>query len=93
MWGTIQAMQLTVVGKLDLSPEDKQRLERTLDVFADACNAISQAAFTQRCFHPVALHHLTYYDIRQRFNLHANYTARARERVAAVNPFSANCRL
>jgi IS605 OrfB family transposase len=75
-------MELTVVGKLDLSPEGKQRLERTLGVFADACNAISQIAFTERCFHPVALHHLTYYNIRQRFNLLANYTARAISRVA-----------
>jgi len=81
-WGTIQAVELTVVAKLDLSPQDKQRLNQTLDAFAAACNAISQVAFTERCFHPVALHHLTYYDIRQRFNLHANYTVRARERVA-----------
>jgi len=82
MWGIIQAVQLTVVGKLDLSAQDKQRVERTLGVFANACNAISQAAFTGRCFHPVALHHRTYYDIRQRFNLHANFTARAISRVA-----------
>jgi len=75
-------MELSVVAKLDLSAQDKQRLERTLDVFAAACNAISQAAFTERCFNPLALHHLTYYDIRQRFNLLANYTVRARERVA-----------
>jgi len=75
-------MELTVVAKLDLSAEDKQRLQRTLDVFAAACNAISQVAFNQRCFHPVALHHLTYREIRQRFNLLANYTVRARERVA-----------
>jgi len=40
-------MQLTVVGKLDLSPEDKQRVERTLDVFADACNAINQTTTVQ----------------------------------------------
>jgi predicted transposase len=82
MWGIIQAMELTVVGKLDLSAQDKERLERTLELFADACNAISQVAFTERCFNSVALHHLTYQDIRQRFNLHANYTARARERAA-----------
>ena len=75
-------MELTVIAKLDLSVEDKQRLNRTLDVFADACNDISQVAFTERCFNPVALHHLIYYDIRQRFNLHANYTARAISRVA-----------
>ena len=81
-WGIICVMQLTVVGKLDLSPEDKQRLEQTLDVFAAACNAISQVAFAERCFHPVALHHRIYYDIRQRFNLLANLTIRARERVA-----------
>ena len=82
MWGIIQAVKLTVVAKLDLLPHDKERLNRTLDVFAAACNAISQAALEQRCFNPVALHHLTYYDIRQRFNLHANLTVRARERVA-----------
>jgi len=75
-------MELTIVGKLDLSPQDKERLNRTLDIFADACNAISQVAFNQQCFNPVALHHLTYQDIRQRFKLHANYTVRARERVA-----------
>jgi putative transposase len=82
VWGIIQALELTVVAKLDLSPQDKQRVERTLDVFADACNAISHAAFTERCFNPVALHHLTYYDIRQRFNLHANLAVNARARVA-----------
>jgi IS605 OrfB family transposase len=75
-------MKLTVVSKLDLSAQDKQRLERTLDVFATACNTISQVAFTGLCFNPVALHHLTYYDIRQRFGLHANLAVRARDRVA-----------
>ena len=75
-------MELTVVGKLDLSAQNKERLERTLEVFTAACNAISRVAFNQRCFNPVALHHLTYREIRQRFNLHANYTVRARERVA-----------
>jgi len=81
-WGIIQTVELTVVGKLDLSAQDKQRLERTLELFAAACNAVSQVAFTERCFHPVALHHRTYYDIRQRFNLHANLTIRAISRVA-----------
>jgi putative transposase len=75
-------MELTVVAKLDLSAQDKQRLERTLDVFAAACNTISQMAFTGQCFNPIALHHLTYYDIRQRFSLHANLAVRARDRVA-----------
>ena len=75
-------MELTAVAKLDLPPQDKERLNRTLDVFAAACNAISQVAFGRRCFNPVALHHLTYQDIRQRFNLHANLVIRARDRVA-----------
>jgi len=81
-WGTIQAVELTVVAKLDLSPQDKQRLNQTLDAFAVACNAISQVAFAERCFNSVALHHLTYYDIRQRFNIHASLVVSARERVA-----------
>jgi predicted transposase len=81
-WGIICVVKLTVVAKLDLSVQDKERLNRTLEVFAAACNAISQAAFNQRCFNPVALHHLTYREIRQRFNLPANYTACAIRRVA-----------
>ena len=75
-------MELTVVAKLDLSIQDRERVERTLEVFTAACNAISQAAFTEQCFNPVALHHLTYREIRQRFNLLAGLAVRARERVA-----------
>ena len=75
-------MKLTVVGKLDLSVQDKQRLNRTLDVFAAACNAISRVALWERCFNPVALHHLIYQNIRQQFHLKASFAVRARERVA-----------
>jgi putative transposase len=75
-------MELTVIAKLVLPPQEKERLNRTLDVFAAACNTISQVAFGRRCFNPVALHHLTYQDIRERFNLHANLAIRARDRVA-----------
>ena len=75
-------VELTVVAKLDLSTQDKERLERTLEVFTAACNAISQVSFAERCFHPVALHHLTYQETRQRLDLPANYTACAIRRVA-----------
>jgi putative transposase len=75
-------MELTVAAKLIVTPQDKERLNRTLNVFAAACNAISQVAFERRCFNPVALHHLTYQDIRERFTFHANLAIRARDRVA-----------
>jgi IS605 OrfB family transposase len=75
-------MDLTIIAKLDLSPQDKERLNYTLDIFAEACNAISKVAFERRCFNRVALHHLTYRDIRERFGLHANLVIRARDRVA-----------
>lgn len=75
-------MDLTIIAKLDLSPQDKERLNYTLNIFTEACNAISEVAFERRCFNRVALHHLTYRDIRERFGLHANLAIRARDRVA-----------
>jgi len=54
----------------------------TLKAFRDACNYISKIAFETRIFNPVVLHHMTYRDTRQKFNLPANLAIRARDRVA-----------
>jgi len=67
---------------LVLNDADRQRLEETTTRYVQACNYISQVAFERKCFNPVALHHLTYRDVREKFGLQANLAIRARDRVA-----------
>jgi len=72
----------TVVCKLQTSEEEAEKLLETLKAFRDACNHISKVAYERRVFNPVALHHFTYRDVRERFGLPANLAIRARDRVA-----------
>ena len=72
----------TVVCKLDVTKEESEKLMDTVKAFRDACNYISKVAWERRCFNPVALHHLVYYETRERFKLPANLAIRARDRVA-----------
>jgi hypothetical protein len=52
---------------LNTTPEQFARLRELQVVFAAVCNAISPIASAQRCWNRVALHHLTYKDMRARF--------------------------
>ncbi|MCD6211307.1 MAG: transposase [Methanophagales archaeon] len=72
----------TVVCKLRATEEEAEKIRETAIAFRDACNYISEIAFTQRCFNPVALHHFTYRTVRERYKLPANLAVRARDRVA-----------
>ena len=72
----------TVVCKLDVTEDEFKKLMDTVKAFRDACNYISEVAWEGRCFTPVALHHLVYYETRERFKLPANLAIRARDRVA-----------
>ena len=72
----------TVVCKLDTTEEEFKKLMDTVKTFRDACNYISEVAWKRRCFNPVALHHLIYYETRERFKLPANLAICARDRVA-----------
>jgi len=72
----------TVVCKLRATEEEAEKIRETAVAFRDACNYISEVAFTKRCFNPVALHHFTYRTVRERYKLPANLAVRARDRVA-----------
>ena len=72
----------TVVCKLRATKDEAEKIRETAIAFRDACNYISEVAFTKRCFNPVALHHFTYRAVRERYKLPANLTVRARDRVA-----------
>ncbi|MHA1835632.1 MAG: RNA-guided endonuclease TnpB family protein [Candidatus Odinarchaeia archaeon] len=72
----------TVVCKLNCTKEEFEKLMKTVVAFRDACNYIRKIAYGNKCFNPVALHHMTYQDVRVKFGLPANLTIRARDRVA-----------
>lgn len=72
----------TVVCKLRTAEGEAEKIRETAKAFRDACNYISEIAFTQKCFNPVALHHITYRTVRERYKLLANLAVRARDRVA-----------
>lgn len=52
---------------LVITPEQAEQLAALQSGFAAACNAIAPVAQAHHCWNRVALHHLTYRDIRQRF--------------------------
>ncbi|MEN9843898.1 MAG: hypothetical protein RLZZ612_1727 [Pseudomonadota bacterium] len=52
---------------LNTSAEQFVRLQQLQTAFAAVCNAIAPVASGQRCWNRVALHHLTYKDMRARF--------------------------
>lgn len=52
---------------LNTSAEQFARLRQLQTAFAAVCNAIAPVASGQRCWNRVALHHLTYKEMRGRF--------------------------
>ena len=72
----------TIVCKLKVGEEEKEVLLKTMELFREACNYISKIAWEQKCFNPVALHHLTYRKVRKMFRLPSNLCIEARDRVA-----------
>ena len=80
----IAYMQSTVTLRLKLigTQEDFALLAETQSAYVQALNHTSQVAFTQHIKNPVALHHLTYRDVRAATGLPANLTCSARAIVA-----------
>lgn len=73
---------LTLVVKLQPTPEQRQLLDDTAKAFADACNYINQnvkASLTNRN----SIQAVCYQDVKERFGLTANHVVRACARVGA----------
>lgn len=73
---------LTLVVKLQATPEQRQLLDDTAKAFADACNWINQnvkASLTNRN----SIQTVCYQDVKERFKLTANHVVRACARVGA----------
>ena len=73
---------LTVVVKLQPTPEQVIKLDATLQAFADACNYVNDNT-NPKLTNKIALQSLTYQTIKEKFSLVANMAVRACARVAA----------
>ncbi len=70
-------MLLTVKVKLLTSQAQHDDLLETMERFNEACNYISEVAWSHRTFGKVGLQKILYYDVRERFGLSAQMVVRA----------------
>lgn len=63
----ISYMNFCLSVPLDTSAEQAARLQTLQNAFADVCNALVPMVQQTRCWNRVALHHLSYHDLRERF--------------------------
>ena len=75
-------MKLTANIKLQCNKEQHQKLFDTLIACNEACNYISTIAFTSKAFGQYSLHKLTYYVVKEKFNLSAQIVVRCIAKVA-----------
>ncbi|MFX1507489.1 MAG: hypothetical protein ACFFDC_15505 [Promethearchaeota archaeon] len=70
-----------ILGKLEPTEEDSLKLKKTIRTYREVCNYISEIAYNESCFNSIALHHLTYKEVRLKYNVPANLAVRARDKV------------
>ncbi len=73
---------LTIVCKIDPSPEQVAKIEATLQAFADACNYINEVV-ESKITHNVTIQNQVYGEVRERFGLASNLAIRAINRVSS----------
>ena len=73
---------LTIVCQLNPTPEQAQKLDKTLVAFAEACNYVNETV-NPKIKNKNRIQAETYKEIRSRFGLSANLAVRACARVAA----------
>ncbi|MGE5445334.1 MAG: hypothetical protein ACM3SR_12160, partial [Ignavibacteriales bacterium] len=69
--------------KLNPTHSDKLIIQETLDACNKALNWISDVAWEKKCFNRVALHHLLYYELREKFNLPSQIAISLKDKVCA----------
>jgi putative transposase len=73
---------LTLKIKLEVTEQASQSLSDAQKAYVVALNHTSQVAFEKQAFNSVALHHITYRDVREMTKLPANLVCSARNVVA-----------
>lgn len=73
---------LTIVCKINPTPEQVAKIEATLQAFADACNYINEVV-EPKITHNVTIQNQVYGEVRERFMLASNLAIRAINRVSS----------
>jgi putative transposase len=73
---------LTIVCKINPTPEQVAKIEATLQAFAAACNYINEVV-QPKITHNVTIQNEVYGEVRERFGLSSNLAIRAINRVSA----------
>jgi IS605 OrfB family transposase len=73
---------LTIVCKINPTPEQVAKIEATLQAFADACNYINEVV-ELKITHNVTIQNQVYGEVRERFGLASNLAIRAINRVSS----------
>ena len=60
-------MNSKLILRLNTDAEQAERLERLQAAFAEVCSALGPVVKETRCWNRVALHHLTYRNLRERY--------------------------
>lgn len=66
----------TILVRLEVRPEQRDSLLRTVEAMNRACDAVGEVAFQEKCRRRSPLHRLTYRMARERFGLSAQMAAR-----------------
>jgi putative transposase len=66
------------------TPEQAEALKAIMQAYNAACNFVAALAWEKHVFNQIALHHMTYRDIRQEFGLPSQLAVRAIAKVAAA---------
>ena len=77
-------MQRTVSIKLNTTPEQSKLLMQLQKEFNHVCNKIVPIAVENRCWNRVALHHLSYYQLRETVDLGSQMVCNAIKTVCNV---------
>jgi putative transposase len=85
-------MLLTVKSKLVTTTEQHNSLLRTMEKFNEACNFISDFAFSNRIFGKFPIQKHLYYEIREKFGLSAQMTVRAVGKVTESYKVDKKCK-
>lgn len=72
---------ISVKCKLQVPVELCSEIDRTLLLFADACNQIYKVAKRENCWNTTKLHHKVYKPVREATRLKANHVCQAIRRV------------
>jgi len=69
----------TLKVKLNIVPQDREKLDKTLVEYNRLLNYLSPIAWEKKITNKVKLHHLTYYPARKKFDLPAQFICSARD--------------